>query len=59
VHFPAHAEALTGPATVIALDGKTLRGSLDFGLNLLRHNGQANIRPALYDNALNSDRVLS
>lgn len=30
-----------------------------FGLNLLRHNGQANIRAALYDNAISLDRVLS
>jgi predicted transposase YbfD/YdcC len=29
-----------------------------FGLNLLRHNGQANIRAALYDNAISLDRVL-
>jgi len=30
-----------------------------FGLNLLRHNGQTNIRAALYDNALSLDRVLA
>jgi hypothetical protein len=30
-----------------------------FGLNLLRHNGQANIRAARCDNALSLDRVLS
>ena len=30
-----------------------------FGLNLLRHNGQANIRAALYDNAISLDRVLN
>jgi predicted transposase YbfD/YdcC len=29
-----------------------------FSLNLLRHNGQTNIRAALYDNALSLDRVL-
>lgn len=29
-----------------------------FGLNLLRYNGQANIRAALFDNAISPDRVL-
>ncbi len=30
-----------------------------FSLNLLRHNGQTNIRAALYDNAISLDRVLA
>lgn len=30
-----------------------------FGLNLLRHNGQANIRAALFDNAISLDRLLN
>jgi predicted transposase YbfD/YdcC len=30
-----------------------------FSLNLLRHNGQTNIRAALYDNAICLDRVLA
>lgn len=30
-----------------------------FALNLLRHNAQTNIRAALYDNALNLERVLN
>lgn len=30
-----------------------------FALNLLRHNRQTNIRAALYDNALNLERVLN
>lgn len=30
-----------------------------FALNLLRHNGQTNIRAALYDNAMDLDRVLN
>lgn len=30
-----------------------------FALNLLRHNGQSNIRTALYDNAISLDRVLA
>jgi predicted transposase YbfD/YdcC len=30
-----------------------------FALNLLRHNGQTNIRAALYDNTLKLDRVLN
>lgn len=29
-----------------------------FALNLLRHNGETNISQALYDNALNLDRIL-
>ncbi|BBA33030.1 ISMca6, transposase, OrfB [Methylocaldum marinum] len=28
-------------------------------LNLLRHNGETNIRAALYDNAINLERVLN
>jgi predicted transposase YbfD/YdcC len=30
-----------------------------FGLNLLRYNGQANIRAALFDNAISLDRLLN
>ena len=30
-----------------------------FALNLLRHNGQTNIRAALFDNALSLDRLLN
>lgn len=30
-----------------------------FGLNILRHNGETNIRAALYENAINLDRVLA
>jgi predicted transposase YbfD/YdcC len=30
-----------------------------FALNLLRHNGETNIRAALYDNALDLDRLLN
>ena len=30
-----------------------------FSLNLLRYNGQTNIRAALYDNAISLDRVLA
>lgn len=30
-----------------------------FALNLLRHNGETNIRAALYDNALSLERVLN
>lgn len=30
-----------------------------FALNLLRHNGQTNIRAALYDNAIKLDKVLN
>lgn len=30
-----------------------------FALNLLRHNGQTNIRAALYDNAISLERVLN
>ncbi|MBN2264717.1 MAG: ISAs1 family transposase [Candidatus Aminicenantes bacterium] len=30
-----------------------------FALNLLRHNGQTNIRKALYDNAISLERVLN
>ena len=30
-----------------------------YALNLLRHNGETNIRAALYDNAMNLERVLN
>lgn len=30
-----------------------------FALNLMRHNGEANIRHALYGNTMNLDRLLN
>ena len=30
-----------------------------YALNLLRHNGETNIHAALYDNAMNLERVLN